>query len=60
MGSDKLSEPKVVDGIAEYDKVDGYTDDWSNVVELPVNEKTEDFDDLQDETQRDNDYNSEA
>ena len=60
LGSDKLSEPKVVDGIAEFDKVDGYTDDWSNVVELPVNEKTEDFDDLQDETQRDSDYNSEA
>jgi len=60
LGTDKLSEPKVVDGTAEFDKVDGYTDDWSNVVELPVNEKTEDFDDLQDETQRDNDYNSEA
>ena len=60
LGTDKLSEPKVVDGIAEFDKVDGYTDDWSNVVELPVNEKTEDFDDLQDETQRDSDYNSEA
>ena len=60
LGTDKLSEPKVVDGTAEFDKVDGYTDDWSNVVELPVNEKTEDFDDLQDETQRDSDYNSEA
>ena len=60
LGTDKLSEPKVVDGTAEFDKVDGYTDDWSNVVELPVNEKTGDFDDLQDETQRDNDYNSEA
>ena len=60
LGTDKLSESKVVDGTAEFDKVDGYTDDWSNVVELPVNEKTGDFDDLQDETQRDSDYNSEA
>ncbi len=60
LGTDELNEPEGGDGIAEFDNVDGYTDDWSNVVELPVNEKAQDFDDLQDEAQRDSDYNSEA
>jgi len=55
LGTNKLSESEAIDDVVETDNFAGETDDWSNVIELPVNEKAEGFDDLQDEAQRDSD-----
>ena len=55
LGTNKLSESEAIDDVVETDNFAGETDDWSNVIELPVNEKAEGFDDLQDEVQRDSD-----
>ena len=55
LGTNKLSESEAIDNVVETDNFAGETDDWSNVIELPVNEKAEGFDDLQDEAQRDSD-----
>ena len=55
LGTNKLSESEAIDNVVETDNFAGETDDWSNVIELPVNEKAEGFDNLQDESQRDSD-----
>jgi len=55
LGTNKLSESEAIDDVVETDNFAGETDDWSNVIELPVNEKAEGFDNLQDESQRDSD-----
>ena len=57
LGTDNVKESAESDSD---DPVEDEADDWSNVVELPVNERGEGLDDLQDEAQRNNDYNSEA
>ena len=55
LGTNKLSESEAIDDVVETDNFAGETEDWSNVIELPVNEKAEGFDNLQDESQRDSD-----